>query len=668
VFQEFNATCLKFRRIVDWLDRSSRACVLHAADGSFVMLSGVMYTSYQSAGGFFWHCNEEKIMSGSNSSSENKSIVKIRALGTSIASIALVISGGFLWSGALADHFSPRGTWQLKSLGFMLICLGVTGITWLCGIVAASRFLSESDYPRIYTAAERFAKRRYGIPILFGFMFFMYRETLELTFFGDDFQILSWIAQGPFRMLLPIEGIYHYFPVTLFLIGIPRWLGFGEASTYHFANIMFHSANAVLVFAIALELLKNQFEASISAVLFGLFFLAYDPVTWSLVGNHYVTSTFFALFAFLWFIRYRLNQKKWHLWGFALFYCLSIYTHEICVPLIGACFLYDLSRDGERLFTLPLATLRRILGAYVVPVTALAVLWGVKYFFTVRIVISRNDPIKLLQNFVSAACFFSPFNNMNAYWIFSRWGQNPIILAIASLAVAAIITTLCLKSNREQRTMLGWYIIFVLLPILAAELGPRYFYIAAAGWAVFWATVLTRTGMFLVRFHFGSRDTQMHDSRSLLAGLGAVLLCICIAVQGQRHAAHLVGVWRQGSKITESVVESTVELVNQHPQTEKLIVVDQPTWHRADTFYGAPLLIGSIHFTLDAVTDLDIPHVKSVRLTTDNFFDEAHPRTLPERLTAVAREPGVLVIVYEEATHRMIPYQHDPALTPRPNR
>jgi hypothetical protein len=550
----------------------------------------------------------------------------------------------------------------------MLLCLGVTGITWLCGTVAAGRLLSEPDYPKIYGAAERLARRQFGIPILFCFMFFMYWKTLSFTFFGDDFQILSWIAQGPLRMLLPIEGIYHYFPVTLLLIGIPRWQGFGEATTYHFANIMLHSANTVLVFAIARELLKNRFEATISAILFGLFFLAYDPVTWALVGNHYVTSTFFALLAFLWFIRYRLSQKNRYLWCFVLFYCLSIYTHEICVPLIGACFFYDLSRDGKQLFALPMATLKRILGAYAVPVAALAVLWGVKYFFTARIVISRNDLTRLLQNFVTAACYFLPFNNMNAYWIFSRWGQNPLVLAIASLTIAAIITILCLKANREQRIMLGWYIIFVLLPILVVELGPRYFYIAAVGWAVFWATVLTRTGTFLVRFYLGSRDTRLREAGPLLAGFGAALLCTCIAVQGQRHAANLIDVWRQGSDITRNVVESTVELVNRHPEIETLIVVDQPTWHRADTFHGAPLLIGSMHFALEAVTDLDIPHVKSVRLHSDNFFDEAHPKTSPEHLAAAANEPGVLVIMYDGATQRMISYQRDPEPTAGPNR
>jgi hypothetical protein len=591
--------------------------------------------------------------------SEVQKINGIRALAAGIASIALITCGGLLWLNVLADHFSPRGAWQLRSLGFMLLSLAVTGSIWLCGAIAAGRFLSESDYPRIYATAERFAKRRFGIPILFGFMFFMYWETLSFTFFGDDFQILSWVAEGPIRMLLPIEGIYHYFPVTLILIGIPRWLGFGDASTYHFANIFFHSANTMLVFAIARELLKNRFEATISAILFGLFFLAYDPVTWSLVGNHYVTSTFFALFSFLWFIRYRLNQKKRCLWGFALFYCLSIYTHEICVPLIGACLFYDLSRDGKQLFTLRGATLRRILGAYAVPVAVLVVLWGIKYSFTARIVISRNDPVKLLQNFVTAACYFLPFNNMNAYWIFSRWGQYHLLLALAALTTLAIMAMVCLKANREQRVMLGWQVIFLLLPILVAELGPRYFYIAAVGWALFWATVLTRTGTFLVRFYFGTRDPHLHEPGALLASFGALLLCLCIAIQGQRHAAHLVDVWHQGSEITESVVKSTVELVERHPQTETLIVVDQPTLYRADTFHGAPLLLGSIHFTLDAVTDLDIPLATSVRLTTENFFDEAHPKTSSERLNALAKEPGVLVIAYEGTTHRMIPYPTD---------
>jgi hypothetical protein len=604
-------------------------------------------------------------------SSQNADVQKIvtsRALGTGIASIALIILGGVIWSGALADYLSPRGAWQLRSLGFMLVCLGVTGTTWLCGAITAGRFLSESYYPRIYAAAEKLTQPRVGIPIVVGFLFFMYWETLSFTFFGDDFQILSWVARGPLRMLFPIEGIYHYFPVTMVLIGIPQWLGFGEASTYHFANVMFHCANTILVFAIARELLDNRFEATFSAILFGLFFLAYNPVAWSLVGNHYVTSTFFALLAFLWFIRYRHSQSNRYLWGFALTYSMSIYTHEICVPLVAACFLYDLSRKGRQLLALPLITLRRIGGAYMVPVVALAVLWAIKYFFTPRIVISQNDPTKLLQNFITAACYFLPSNNMNAYWIFSRWGQNSLLLAGASLTIAAITAAVCLKANRTQRLMLGWYILFVLLPVLVAQVGPRYFYVAAVGWAVFWATVVTRTGRFLVRFHFGTRDTHLREPGPLLAGFGAVLLCICIAVQGQRHAVHLIDVWRQGSDITRNVIESTIELVGRHPQTETLIIVDQPTWHRADTFHGAPLLIDSMRFPLDVLTDLEIPNVSSVRLTVDNFFDAAHPKTSPEQLAAAAREPGTLVIVYDATVQRMVPYEYGPESTSESNR
>lgn len=608
-------------------------------------------------------------MSESTENVEVLKIVTLRALSIGIASIALVLVGGILWSGALGNHLSPRGVWQLRSLGFMLLCLGATGITWLCGAIAIDRFLTQSDYLKIYAVVERFAKWRFGIPILVGFLFFMYRETLHFTFFGDDFRILSWIDRGPLRMLFPIERIYHYFPVTLLLIGIPRWLGFGDAFTYHFANVLFHSANTVLVFVIARQLLDNRFEASMSAVLFGLYFLTYDPVSWSLVGNHYVTSTFFALLAFLCFIRYRLNQKKNCLWGFALFYCLSIYTHEICVPLIAACFLYDLLREGRHVFAAPLATLGRRLGAYVVPVGALAVLWGVKFFFTARIVISRNDPTKLLQNFVTAACYFLPFNNMNAYWIFSRWGQNFLLLVIASLAITAIATTVFLRANHTQRLMLGWYVLFVLLPILAAQLGPRYFYIAAVGWAVFWATVLTRMGTFLVRSLFGTKETHLREPGPLVAHLGAALVCACIALQGQRHAAHLVEVWRQGSDITKSVIESTVDLVNRHPHIKTLIAVDQPTWYRANTFTGTLLLGGSIGLALDALTDLDIPNVQSVRLNSDNSFDEVFPKTSPERLTALAREgPDVLVIVYDDATQRMIPYQYDSVPTPRSTR
>lgn len=580
-----------------------------------------------------------------------------RSVASCIGLMALVCAaaGIALLTGALAGRFSPVGARQVCSLGFLLVCVGVAGAVWLLSDYVMERFGGEVS-ARFGREAERSLVWPVGLVLLAAVIFLVYRPAPGFSFFGDDFYLLNVLSEGPLRMLLPIRDIYHYFPVTLLLIGIPRWLGIGEASIYHFVNILLHAVNAALVYLIALRFLQSRFHAFGAAVMFSFFFLSYEPVLWPLVGNHYMVSAFFGLLSFLTFTQYRLNGGRQYLWGFVVLYALSIYTHEIAFPLIGVCIFYDVTHDGESQPFFSLRRLGSIWKAYAVPVAALALLMGIKYFYTLRVVVSRNTPLKVLQSFVAAVCFLSPFNNMSAYWAFSRWGQNPPFLIFASAVVVLLLGVCFARVGRELRVMLVWSLLFVLPAILAAELAPRYFYIPAVGWSIFWAGAIRATATRLARRPMFGAGARLPETRALLGLLAAGLLYACVALQGYLHTSHLVGIWGEGSAIIRETVDSTAELIDQHPEKEEVVVVDQPTWHREDDFFGAPLLIGSMRLPLAALLKLDHPRVSSVKLHSENFFDESFPKVSRAELDA-AVERSALVLRYDPQEKRMTLYE-----------
>jgi len=159
--------------------------------------------------------------------------------------------GAVLRSDTLADRFSPRGAEQLCSAGFFLSCMGGASAIWLLNALFFRRVAGARAMRAVCRMNEEAILWPWGLPVLAGLVFVLYWPALDLTFFADDFYILSLISNGPMRALLPVRDIYHYSPVALFLVAIPRWLGMGEPSIYHVLNIALHAVNGCLVYLLA---------------------------------------------------------------------------------------------------------------------------------------------------------------------------------------------------------------------------------------------------------------------------------------------------------------------------------------------------------------------------------------------------------------------------------
>jgi hypothetical protein len=574
-----------------------------------------------------------------------------------LGSLALIFVavGKALSVGLLAERLSPRGAWQLSSVGFLLFCFGVASGIWLLSALALHRFSDSAVIQSILAVSERGSRRPWGLLFLAGFIFYEYRQTISFTFYADDYYILNMLSKGPLRALQPFRELYHYSPVAMLVVGFPRWIGAAGPSIYHFANISLHVANSCLVYMLALRLSRSRLQAYGSAILFSFFFLNYDPVAWPLVGNNYLLSTLFVLLSFLSFLQCHPDAARRYWRSFAVFYILAIFTNEISLPLIGACLYYGLVKNREPQLFRSLAGWVGFLKPYALPSAAVVILMLIKYFCTSQIVVSQNvHPLKFLQNFVSACCFLSPFNNMTPYWVFSRLGQNAAFSILVSAAVCAFVVFLFIKAGAPERTMLVWSALFTAPAILVAEPSPRYFYLPSIGWSIFWAGMLSAASSRIARFFLGEIN-PVTDSRRLLNHLGAALIFVCMALQGQRHAASLIDIWRQGSAMIHGAVTSTAEFISLHPEKQQILVVNQPTWLQGEDFYGAPLLTTSIDYPLAAISGIEGRNVESVMLDGGTTFLSFRAVTR-EELAHASAQSDTLVIQYDPGQMRMIPY------------
>ena len=555
---------------------------------------------------------------------------------------------------------SAIGARQLSSLGFLLFCVGIESIVIILIGFTLACALDDHTIGAIREKVAGFFKWPVGLAVPAACILLMYYKTIYFPFFADDYNALKYFSSGLWKSILPLKDTYHYYPVLLFLIGTLRWLGLGDASTYHFINIVMHCINTSLVYMLAFSLYNSRFHAFGASVLFAFFFLSYNPILWPLGGFQYVISAFFVLISFLSFLHYRKGGSRRHLIGFVVFYILSIFTNEICIPLLGGYLFYDFLQKKGGLFPVSLKHAVSTLKIYIVPIAAIGLILAIKVLYTARIAVSYNSIPQVLQNLVSAACFLFPLNNMNAYWLFSRLGQNGIFSIAASIATLIFGGLLFTRVGWREKVMLSWCAFGILPAILLSQLAPRYFYIPAVGWSVLLAGLIKSAANRISQMASLKTGRFSQESTEFLVLCMAGLIYGCIAIQGQQHMAHSIDIWSRGSDIINKTVDSTIELIRQNPSKKRIIVVDQPTWHREDDFYGAPLLITSMR---EVIASLNHPEygdgreIESVRLRIENFFDKSFPKVSYAEVEKASLNPDTLVIIYDNHRQCMVPFE-----------
>jgi len=124
---------------------------------------------------------------------------------------------------------------------------------------------------------------------------------------------------------------------------------------HHFVNLLFHTANTVLLFMLLLRMTGALWPGAIIAALFAWHPLHVESVAW-ISERKDVLSTFFALLALLSYAVYAKGNRRRFFWLALLFFALSLMSKPMLVTLPFVLLLLDYW-PLQRMRTIPLRQL-----------------------------------------------------------------------------------------------------------------------------------------------------------------------------------------------------------------------------------------------------------------------------------------------------------------------
>jgi tetratricopeptide (TPR) repeat protein len=292
---------------------------------------------------------------------------------------------------------------------------------------------------------------------------------------------------------------------------------------HHLTSVLFHAANAVLLFLL-LEHLTGAFWRSASvAMIFALHPLRVESVAW-VSERKDVLSSFFGLLAIWAFVRYAENlksEKGRHKFFYALalaFFALGLLAKPMLVTLPFVLLLLDywpLHRLGRRAITekIPFFVLSAACSfiTFLVQNGAESVASLGRFSLGDRL---ANVPVSYVRYVLKN---FWP-SNLAAYYPYRPWPAWEVVGAIVLLAA---VTALVLSRARSaQYLAVGWFwFLGMLVPVIGVvqvggqSMADRYTYLSAVG---LWIMVVWGIGDFV------ANRPRLREGVPALAALAAM--------------------------------------------------------------------------------------------------------------------------------------------------
>ena len=297
----------------------------------------------------------------------------------------------------------------------------------------------------------------------------LYAHSLGNGFVGWDDGLL--ITENPWIQGLTWANIRHaftsydpelYIPLTLLsyqmnfaIAGLEPWI-------YHLTNLLLHTGNVLLLYAIILQLTKKQSVAFAAALLFAVHPLHTEAVAWAAARKD-VLSTFFLFATLASFLRYRANEKTtWLLLSIVMF-ALGLLAK---VSILTAPFILIAMDWVEGNVILSGAKDRKAIKDSI-PFFSLSILFGIismfgkipqSMFLSDKLLIGARATELLLQKLLL------PWN-LTVFYPYTQ----PIALTTAniffSVVIVLAITAGCVWAMRWNRWALFSWVVFLLLII-----------------------------------------------------------------------------------------------------------------------------------------------------------------------------------------------------------
>lgn len=396
-------------------------------------------------------------------------------------------------------------------------------------------------------------------------------------FRSDDFVSLAGASTAPWTYFTGenLGGSPFFRPGMLVSIWIERKLWGLSPLGYHITNLLLYAGIVVLFHLLLTRLFRDPTFAALAALIFALHPAHGDCVGW-ISGRTELLLAFFSLLTLVAFLTFRAGKKNRILWYLvSLTACACALTgKENGVMLPFLVVAVDVIRSNNQRIAL-----RRRLFVYLPFFLVLA------NYLVVRTVVlgglggygelHTQFGLFVLRNFIRYVLFFLvPVDLSGGAPFFVRY--QVLLLSVFTLgAVAAIYL---LRKRLSSKPFLFGASVAILTFLPAANLFPqnRHALTLNLGLAIMTAS--------LVRPLFA----QAHRRRRLAAGLLTLWL---VLLAGQ--SIHASAIFRTASRLSRSVVEQTVTLVDSADAPANLIVLTAP-----DAYRGAFVLRNGLHQAL----------------------------------------------------------------------
>ncbi len=260
---------------------------------------------------------------------------------------------------------------------------------------------------------------------------------------------------------------------------------------YHITNLIFHIANALLVFFLILLITKERIVAFFTALIFLVHPIQTEAVAW-ISGRPNVLFLFFLLLSFIFYIRYiKFHKILLYFISLLLFIC-SILSKEMAAVLPFLLVLYDwLYEKKERITAKITRYLPYILiaGSYILLRLNLTGRFSQTTYLTGGFYTTFLTMIRGIAHYIKL--LFCPVNLCADYMKFpiSISFKEPGVLISASFLLILIMAALSLKSKIKHISFSMLFFFIALLPVLNIVpirilIAERFLYLPSVGFAL----------------------------------------------------------------------------------------------------------------------------------------------------------------------------------------
>jgi len=286
-----------------------------------------------------------------------------------------------------------------------------------------------------------------------------------------------------------------YRPMT----SLSYWLDFKawgmNPAGFHLTNILIHLANTILLFVILLQLGMRRIPAFMSGLLFALFPLHFENVSW-ITGRTDLLSFFFTALSALLFIKYTKRGKYSSLVVSSVFLLLALLSKENSLMIIVIYFVFVWQKSFER---------KKLVTTLLPPATSVLIWFIMRRIALGSFAFSYSG--RTLSDFFAAIGFYSfktvvPFDL--SYTIdSSRVFNNTLFVVLGgvlALGFIALSLTLFFKQpSSHSKWQFGPFAFYVLLlpsvlvifsSLTISYMGWRFLYLPSAVFVSYLAYLL----------------------------------------------------------------------------------------------------------------------------------------------------------------------------------